>query len=57
GADQGGYSGFKARVDRHLGSLITSALMVSLLGAGVELASNNRNSNNNNSSSKNVGDI
>ena len=57
GADQGGYAGFKARVDRHLGSLITSALMVSLLGAGVELASNNRNSNNNNSSRKNVGDI
>ena len=57
GSDQGGYSGFKARVDRHWGTLITSALMVSLLGAGVELASNRNNNNNNNNNNKSVSDI
>ena len=39
GADQSGYSGFKGAVNRHWGSIISSALFVSLLGAGVELAS------------------
>ena len=59
GSDQGGYSGFKARVDRHWGTLITSALMVSLLGAGVELASDRsrNNNNNNNNNNRSVGDI
>ena len=38
GADQGGYSGFKGTVNRHWNSIISSALLVSLLGAGVELA-------------------
>ena len=38
GADQSGYSGFKGAVNRHWGSIISSALFVSLLGAGVELA-------------------
>ena len=38
GADQSGYSGFKGAVNRHWGSIISSALLVSLLGAGVELA-------------------
>ena len=45
GADQLGYSGFKGAVNRHWGSIISSALLVSLLGAGVELAAptdNNR---------------
>ncbi|MBQ9564432.1 MAG: TrbI/VirB10 family protein [Synergistaceae bacterium] len=59
GADQAGYSGFKQRVDRHWGNLITSALLVSLMGAGVELATNNNKNNNNNSnnSRKSAGDI
>ena len=58
GSDQGGYSGFKARVDRHWGTLITSALMVSLLGTGVQLASDRgRNNNNNNNNNRSVGDI
>ena len=38
GADQSGYSGFKGVVNRHWGSIISSALLVSLLGAGVEIA-------------------
>ena len=38
GADQSGYSGFKGTVNRHWGSIISSALLVSLLGAGVEIA-------------------
>lgn len=38
GADQSGYSGFKGAVNRHWGSIISSALLVSLLGAGVEIA-------------------
>lgn len=43
GADQSGYSGFKGKVNRHWNSIITSALMVSLLGAGVEMAAPTRN--------------
>ena len=43
GADQGGYSGFKGSVNRHWGPIISSALMVSLLGAGVELAAPTNN--------------
>ena len=43
GADQSGYSGFKGTVNRHWGSIISSALLVSLLGAGVELAAPTNN--------------
>ena len=58
GADQRGYTGFKQRVDKHWGEMITSALLVSLLGAGVELAAPNNNNNfNNNSNRKDVGGI
>ena len=45
GADQSGYSGFKGAVNRHWGSIISSALFVSLLGAGVELAAPTDNGN------------
>ena len=58
GADQSGYAGFKGQVNKHWASLITSALLVSLIGAGVELAEpNNNNNNNNNNNRKNVGNI
>lgn len=43
GADQSGYSGFKGVVNRHWGSIISSALLVSLLGAGVEIAAPTNN--------------
>ena len=42
-ADQSGYSGFKGAVNRHWGPIISSALLVSLLGAGVELAAPTNN--------------
>lgn len=45
GADQSGYSGFKGQVNRHWGPIISSALLVSLMGAGVELAAPTNNSN------------
>ena len=45
GADQSGYSGFKGQVNRHWGAIISSALFVSLLGAGVELAAPTDNGN------------
>ncbi len=49
GADQSGYSGFKGSVNRHWGSIISSALFVSLLSAGVEIIAptdnNNRDTN------------
>ena len=35
GADQSGYSGFKGAVNHHWGPIISSALLVSLLGADV----------------------
>ena len=59
GADQSGYAGFKDQVNKHWGSLITSALLISLIGAGVELAepNDNNNNNNNNNNKKNVGNI
>ena len=58
GADQSGYTGFRGSVNKHWGSLITSALLVSLIGAGVELAEPNRNNNNNNNNNnRNVGNI
>lgn len=43
GMDQSGYSGFKGKVNRHWNSILTSALMVSLLGAGVEMAAPTKN--------------
>ena len=43
GADQSGYSGFKGKVNRHWNSILTSAMMVSLLGAGVEMAAPTKN--------------
>ena len=61
GTDQSGYAGFKGQVNKHWGSLISSALLVSLIGAGVELAepnnNNNNNNHNNNNNRKNVGNI
>ena len=45
GADQSGYSGFKGQFNRHWGPIISSALLVSLLGAGVELAAPTDNGN------------
>ena len=45
GADQSGYSGFKGSVNRHWGPIISSALLVSLLGAGVEIAAPTNNNN------------
>lgn len=38
-----GYSGFKRAINRHWGSIISSALFVSLLGAGVEFAAPTNN--------------
>ena len=44
GADQSGYTGAKGAVNRHWNSIISAALVVSLLGAGVELVTpDNRN--------------
>ncbi|MBQ9403909.1 MAG: TrbI/VirB10 family protein, partial [Synergistaceae bacterium] len=39
GADQSGFSGFKGTVNRHWNVMLTSALLVALIGAGVEAAS------------------
>ena len=59
GMDQSGYSGFKGQVNKHWASLISSALLISLIGAGVELAepNNRNNNNNNNNNNRNVGNI
>lgn len=38
GADQGGYAGFKDRVNNHYGRTFGSALMVSLFSAGLQLS-------------------
>lgn len=59
GTDQSGYTGFKGKVNKHWGQMLTSALLVSLIGAGVELASPNdrNNNNNNNNNGKSVSDI
>jgi len=57
GADQSGYSGFKGQVNKHWGSLISSALLVSLIGAGVELAEPNNKNNNNNNNNNNRRDV
>lgn len=42
-SDQGGYTGLKGRVNRHWNSIISSALIVSLLGAGVDIVSPTKN--------------
>ena len=57
GADQSGYAGFKGQVNRHLNSLITSSIFVSLIGAGVELAEWKSNSSSNNDSNRNIGNV
>ena len=54
GADQSGYSGFKGAVNRHWGSIISSALLVSLLGAGVELAAPTNNGNRDNDDPRSI---
>ena len=54
GADQSGYSGFKGAVNRHWGSIISSALLVSLLGAGVELAAPTDNGNRDNDDPRSI---
>jgi type IV secretion system protein VirB10 len=38
GADQGGYAGFHDQVDTHFWSKLGSALLISIAGAGVQLA-------------------
>ena len=38
GSDQGGYAGFKDRVNNHYGKIFGSALMLSLFSAGVQLS-------------------
>ena len=60
GMDQSGYAGLKGQVNKHTASLITSALLVSLIGAGVEIVNNHNNDNNNNNNNNNnrsVGNI
>lgn len=38
GADQGGYAGFKDRVNNHYGKIFGSALMLSLFSAGIQVS-------------------
>jgi type IV secretory pathway VirB10-like protein len=38
GADQAGYAGFGANVDEHLNKVFTSALLLSIIGAGAQLS-------------------
>lgn len=45
-ADQSGYTGVKGKVNRHWNSIVTSALIVSLLGAGADMVMDDGNSNN-----------
>ena len=54
GADLSGYSGFKGSVNRHWGSIISSALLVSLLGAGVEIAAPTNNNNRDNNDPRSI---
>ena len=54
GADQSGYSGFKGSVNRHWGPIISSALLVSLLGAGVEIAAPTNNNNRDNNDPRSI---
>ena len=60
GSDQSGYAGFKGEVNHHWNSIISSALLVSLVGAGAQVVqddSNNNNNNNNNSNRRSFGDV
>ena len=54
GADQSGYSGFKGSVNRHWGPIISSALLVSLLGAGVEIVAPTNNNNRDNNDPRSI---
>jgi type IV secretion system protein VirB10 len=38
GTDQAGYAGFEANVDEHLNKIFTSALLLSIIGAGAQLS-------------------
>lgn len=44
-ADQSGYTGMKGQVNRHWNSIISSALIVSLLGAGADIVMDDGNRN------------
>lgn len=57
GTDQRGLSGFKGAVDRHWGPLLSSALLVALIGAGVEAASPSRSGSIFSGNDKSVGSI
>ena len=57
GTDTSGFSGFKGSVDRHWGPLLTSALLVALIGAGVEAASPSNSGSVFSNNDKSVGSI
>ena len=57
GADQSGFSGFKGTVNRHWNVMLTSALLVALIGAGVEAASPSNSGSVFSNSDKSVGAI
>lgn len=57
GADQSGFSGFKGTVNRHWNVMLTSALLVALIGAGVEAAAPSRSGSVFNNNDKSVGSI
>jgi type IV secretion system protein VirB10 len=38
GTDEAGYAGFGANVDEHLNKVFTSALLLSIIGAGAQLS-------------------
>ena len=54
GVDQSGYTGLKGSVNRHFNSMLASALLVSLIGSGVQAISDHYD---NNSSNNNKTDI
>ena len=45
GTDQAGYAGFGANVDEHLNKVFTSALLLSIIGAGAQLSQPQQSSN------------
>lgn len=47
GADPSGYTGYKGEVNRHWNSLIASAMIVSLLGAGADMVTPSNSGRNN----------
>ena len=59
GSDQSGYAGFKGQVNNHWSSIISAALLVSLVGAGAQAVQDdsNNNNNNNNSNRRSFGDV